>query len=86
MAYNATVYHYRDGEHYSTFVAEVDGQGVMLASNAVQCTGLEGSPAYDAYVRSAAFADGELRVVADGTEGYRKVLRGLALPPAYVPV
>ena len=81
--YNATVYRYRDGEHYSTFVAEVDSAGRMVRSNAVQCTGREGSAAYDAYVRGVAFAGDALQVVADGGEGYRAVLRGLALPPAY---
>lgn len=83
MTYNATVYRYRSGEHYSTFVAEATADGVLLRSNAVQCTGHEGSEAYDAYVRRNAFAGDALRVVLDGGDGYRKVLRGLALPPAY---
>jgi hypothetical protein len=83
MTYNATVYRYRDGAYYSTFVAEVGAGGVLLRSNAVQCTGREGSAEYDAYVRGVAFAGDVLCVVADGGEGYRAALRGVALPPAY---
>lgn len=83
MSYNATVYQYRNGQHYSTFVAEVTPAGVMLRSNAVQCTGLEGSEDYDSYVRHVAFPEAELRVEPDGCAGYQNMLAGLALPPAY---
>lgn len=86
MSYNATVYRYTpEGAHVSTFVAEVDGEGMMLRSNSVQCTGLEGTPAYDAYVRAGAFSGYALQIVRDGAQGYRKVLTGMALPPAYIP-
>jgi hypothetical protein len=82
--YNATVYRYdTNGKHVSTFTAQATPAGVLLRSNAVQCTGLEGSEAYDAYVRRNAFAGYALRVELDGCAGYRNALRGLALPPAY---
>ena len=84
MTYNATVYRAdADGNHVSVFAAEATPAGVLLRSNAVQCTGLEGSEAYDGYVRTVAFAGHVLRVHVDGAEGYRSALRGLALPPSY---
>jgi hypothetical protein len=77
MAYNATVYRSSaDGQHVSTFVAEATPAGTMLRSNAVQCTGLEGSERYDAYVRSVAFAGHVLRVELDGCAGYKRQLSG----------
>jgi len=83
MAYNATVTTFKDGKLRSVFVAEVDAGGNMLRSNAVQCTGLEGTAAYDSYVRRNAFHGCELAIALDGCQGYRSVLRGLSLPPAY---
>lgn len=80
--YNATV-HRTDpstGQEIGVFLAEVDAEGRMLRSNAVQFTGLEGTPAYDAYLRRTGHA---FRVVRDGGEGYRRRLLGLDLPPAY---
>lgn len=74
--YNATVRRY-DGERLiSVFTAQADGNGTMLRSNAVQCTGLEGTPAYDAYVRSNAFAGYRLEVDVDGCAGYKRHLLG----------
>jgi hypothetical protein len=77
MSYNATVYRAdADGNHVSTFTAEATPAGVMLRSNAVQCTGLEGSERYDAYVRSVAFAGHTLRVELDGCAGYKRQMSG----------
>jgi hypothetical protein len=73
--YNATVRRY-DGERLvSVFTAQASN-GVMLASNAVQCTGLEGTPAYDAYVRQNAFAGYRLEIAEDGCAGYKRHLTG----------
>lgn len=82
--YNATVYRVdAQGREVSAFTAEVTPAGVMLRSNAVQCTGLEGTEAYDAYVRSNAFDGYTLRIEQDGCAGYRNRLRGLMLPATY---
>jgi hypothetical protein len=80
--YNATVTRLDPltGEELGIFLAEVDGQGRMLRSNSVQFTGLEGSPRYDAYLRSTGH---QFRVERDGGAGYRGRLAGLNLPPAY---
>ena len=82
MAYNATVIRLdpQTGVELGCFVAEVDDSGRMLRSNAVQCTGLEGSPWYDAYLRRSGHA---FRVVKDGCRAYRDRLAGLSLPSAY---
>lgn len=83
MAYNATVWESWDGlTDVAVFVAEVDAAGRMLRSNAVQCTGLEGSPRYDEYLRQR-YPDRSFRVVRDNCAGYRARIAGLALPPAY---
>ena len=76
MTYNATVRRYQAGTLISVFTANATPDGTLLASNAVQCTGLEGTPAYDTYVRSGAFAGYELAVELDGCAGYRKFLTG----------
>ena len=80
--YNATVYRIdpATGEELGCFVAEVDQDGKMLRSNAVQCTGLEGTHRYDAYLRGSGHA---FRIVKDGCRGYRRRLLGQAVPPAY---
>lgn len=79
--YNATVYHEdAEGNPLGVFVAEVDAAGRMLRSNWIQCTGLEGTPKYDEYLRRTGH---RFRVVKDGCAGYRQRLAGLALPPAY---
>jgi hypothetical protein len=80
--YNATVYRLdpETGEVVGVFVAEVDDEGRMLRSNWVQCTGLEGTPAYDAYLRRCG---SRFEVVRDGCAGYRRRLLGLDLPPPY---
>ncbi len=80
--YNATVYRLdaQTGEVLGVFVAEVDAQGRMLRSNWVQCTGLEGTPRYDAYLRGTGNA---FRIEQDGCAGYRARLLGLDLPPPY---
>jgi hypothetical protein len=80
--YNATVYRIdpRTGEELGVFVALVDDQGRMLRSNWLQCTGLEGTPRYDEYVRRTGHT---FRIVRDGCRGYRERLAGLNLPPAY---
>jgi hypothetical protein len=84
MTYNATVYRSdADGNHVSTFTAEATPAGVLLRSNAVQCTGLEGDERYDAYVRAVAFAGHTLRVEIDGCAGYRAAVSGMALPYTY---
>ncbi len=88
MKYNATVYRVgENGEVIGTFVAKVnteDGIFKMTRNNAIQCTGLEGSTKYHDYFLST-FGPGEsLWIVRDGCAGYRRVLRGLALPPAYI--
>jgi hypothetical protein len=82
MKYNATVFRLDPltGEELGIFLAEVDEQGRMLRSNSLQCTGLEGSPRYDAYLRSTGH---QFRVERDGGVGYRRRLAGLNLPPAY---
>jgi hypothetical protein len=82
--YNATVIR-RDpqtGQELGVFVAEVDVEGRMLRSNAVQFTGLEGRPEYDAYLRRSGH---RFEVLRDGGQEYRRRLAGLALPPAYAP-
>jgi len=77
MTYNATVYRSdADGRHVSTFTAEATPDGILLRSNAVQCTGLEGDERYDAYVRRVAFAGHSLRVELDGCAGYKRQLFG----------
>src|SRR5262245_25156016 len=80
--YNATVYRTdpATGEELGVFAAEVDAAGRMLRSNWLQCTGLEGTPRYDAYLRRSGHV---FRVDRDGAAGYRRRLLGLALPPAY---
>lgn len=83
MTYNATVWRMAGDRVVSVSVAEVDAAGTMIRGNAAQCTGYEGTPAYDAYVRSGVFDGNELRIVRDDCAGYRGYLRGLALPPAY---
>ncbi len=76
MSYNATVYTDDGG----VCVAELDSKGFILRSNAAQCTGLEGSRAYDAYFRKY---EKPRRIDADNCDGYRRALKGLALPPLY---
>jgi hypothetical protein len=79
--YNATVYHEdAEGHPLGVIAAEVDAEGRMPRSNWIQCTGLEGTPAYDAHLRRTGHV---FRVVRDGGAGYRQRLLGLALPPAY---
>jgi hypothetical protein len=79
--YNATVCHLdAGGREIGVFLAEVDAAGRMLRSNWLQCTGLEGTPRYDAYLRRSGH---QFRVVRDGGQGYRDRLRGLCLPPGY---
>ena len=79
MAYNATVRrHDHDGNLISVFTAEVNDAGRMLRSNAVQCTGLEGSERYDAYVRAVAFNGYDLRITRDQCAGYKAFLFGSA--------
>jgi hypothetical protein len=79
--YNATVYREdAEGKPLGVFVAEVNEAGLMLRSNWIQCTGLEGTAAYDAYLKRTGHT---FRVVKDGGAGYRRRLLGLALPPAY---
>ena len=83
MTYNATVYRSNaDGRHVSTFIAEVDELGFMLRSNSVQCSGYEGTREYDAYLHRTHPGD-SFTVYHDSGQGYRDVLRGLVLPPAY---
>jgi hypothetical protein len=80
--YNATVIR-RDpqtGKELGVFVAEVDAEGRLLRSNAVQFTGLEGSPKYDEYLRRCGH---RFEVLRDGGQEYRRRLLGLALPPSY---
>jgi hypothetical protein len=80
--YNATVRRLdpQTGAELGVFLAEVDEQGRMLRSKAVQFTGLEGTPSYDDYLRRSG---DRFEVTRDGGEGYRRRLLGLALPPAY---
>jgi hypothetical protein len=82
MSYNATVYRYdrNTGEEIGIFVAEVNDAGQMLRSSAVQFTGLEGSPRYDAYLRRTG---DRFRIVRDGCQGFRDRLHRLNLPPRY---
>jgi hypothetical protein len=81
MTYNATVYRTMDDRTISVFVAEVDSAGYMLRSNAVQCTGLEGTREYDAYFERNCLQAGEtISITKDGGEGYRARLRGYSLP------
>ena len=84
MTYNATVYRYdAEGNEVSVFAADATWDGVMLRSNAVQCTGLEGTEAYDAYVRRYAFEGYTLMVTQDDGEGYRRRISRLGIPATY---
>jgi hypothetical protein len=80
--YNATVTRFDPdtGEAIGCFVAEVDDARRMLRSNWIQFTGLEGTPAYDEYLRRQG---AEFRIVRDGGEGYRRRPLGLNLSPAH---
>ena len=80
MAYNTTVYRYRDGQEIGCFVAEVDSQGRMVQSSAVQFSGLEGSEHSDRYLRSCG---DEFHVVKDDCTGFRARIAGLVLPATY---
>jgi len=75
--YNATVTRIDPltGQELGVFVAEVDEQGRMLRSNAVQFTGPEGRPEYDAYLRRSGH---QFRIAKDDCDGYRQRLLGLA--------
>jgi len=75
MPYNATVYHTdaKTGQEIGVFVAEVDDEGRMLRSNWIQCTGLEGTPRYDAYLRRTGY---QFRIERDGCRGFRNRLLG----------
>lgn len=79
--YNATIFEIRDphknGELqlWSTFVAEVDSKDRMLRSNAIQCTGLEGSPEYDKYIR-ARLPESTFEIIHDNCEGYLVMIGG----------
>jgi hypothetical protein len=79
--YNATAYEIRNGKRVSCFVVELNEAGKILRSNSVQCTGLEGTEAYDSYLR---LSHKELEIVRDGCDGYRNVVRSLNLPPTYL--
>ena len=77
MGYNATVYRVDvDSMVISVFVAEATPDGILLRSNAVQCTRYDGTEAYDSYVRTVAFAGYGLRVELDGCAGYKRQLSG----------
>jgi hypothetical protein len=66
-SYNATVYRLDEqGNEVGVFVAEVDGEGRLLRSNWLQCTGLEGTPRHDDYLRRTG---GRFRVERDGGAG-----------------
>lgn len=85
MPYNATVYDRRPDGRYDIFVAEVaeiDGQLVMLRSNAAQCTGFEGSPTYDAHMRRC-MPEARFEIVLDNCAGYKARLAGLGISPHY---
>lgn len=84
MGYNATVWRMDGDRVVSVSVAEVNAEGAMLRGNAAQCTGFEGRPAYDVWVRATVFAGHTLRIVKDDGAGYRGFLRGLRVPPARV--
>lgn len=96
--YNATIYEYdENGKPYSTFVAEVaeiGGELQMLRSNSIQFTGYEGKTSisqetgkeialYQLYLQLRLPAGHTLQIVKDNCRGYKQVLSGLALPPAY---
>ena len=63
-----------DGNVLSTCVVELDDEGRVLRSNAVQCTGLEGTPAYqDRFDENCARLRGFASVLfVPGTAGYRE--------------
>lgn len=82
--YNATIYCLNeDGSVLSTSVGQVDDEGFILRGNAIQFTGLEGTRAYDERFRSQWTAEHGVRIERDDCAGYKRVLTGLALPPAY---
>ena len=83
--YNATVYRVKGGKVISVFVCETHPQDStkMIRSNAIQYTGLEGTLDYDKYIREQ-YKDSYLNIVLDNCEGYKRKLRGLALPPTYL--
>ena len=96
--YNATVTRIDKNtkEVICTFVAEVieiDGRLQMLRGNGNQYTGYEGKigkdketgkevAVYDLYLRLT-YPDSEFKIVQDDCEGYKNLLKGLALPPSY---
>jgi hypothetical protein len=82
MAYNSTIFRIRGDRLISACVAEVDGEGRILRSNALQCTGAEGTPAYEARLMSL-FGDDRI-VVEPDTRGYRRFLTGDINPDDYV--
>ena len=67
--YNATVSRIDPDtvEVLGCFLAEVDDAGLILRSNWLQFTGLEGTTAYDQYIRRMG---AEFRIDRDGGEGY----------------
>lgn len=82
--YNATIRSYdREGKPYGVFVGEVE-DGVILRSNFLQFTGLEGTPYYHRLIEEDHRRFGRtFEIVLDGCRGYKRGLRALALPPAY---
>ena len=83
--YNATIREIEpDGTIFSTFVGEINDDGLITRSNAAQFTGYEGTRYYDYYLRARAALRGNyLEATIDDCEGYKAVLAGLTLPPAY---
>lgn len=81
--YNSTILtRNSDGKLASACVAEVQ-DGIILRSNAIQCTGKEGTPEYDAYFRayyeSRNVALGGLNrtlEIVEGTKAYRDFFTG----------
>lgn len=74
--YNSTIFTiHPDGTTRSACVGEVDGDGRILRSNAVQFTGAEGTPAYEDRFRRM-LPEGVTFTVESGTAGYRDFLGG----------
>lgn len=80
-------------------VEEIDGRLQMLRGNGISCTGYEGKVAtlkpsaladkypgevalYDLYIRESS-PKSEFVIALDGCAGYKNLLSGLDLPPAY---
>jgi hypothetical protein len=71
--YNASVFCKVNGKLSGVFCAEVNEHGKMLRSNFAQCTGYEGTEAYDTYLRLR-FPNEEYVILLDNCQGYKSAI------------